>query len=136
MIRRPPRSTLFPYTTLFRSLVEGAGELGVAVPDEEAEGADPVCEVHEQVAGLLGGPGAVRVRGYAEDVHAPGRHLHHEQHVQAVEEDRAHVKVIPGQQAVSLGAAGTPARRCPGSAGPVRAAGPARSARAVASLTW
>src|SRR5688572_31898741 len=24
MIRRPPRSTLFPYTTLFRSVVEGA----------------------------------------------------------------------------------------------------------------
>src|SRR2546427_7004271 len=24
MIRRPPRSTLFPYTTLFRSLVENA----------------------------------------------------------------------------------------------------------------
>src|SRR5256885_15124326 len=24
MIRRPPRSTLFPYTTLFRSLVAGA----------------------------------------------------------------------------------------------------------------
>src|SRR3990167_11399298 len=23
MIRRPPRSTLFPYTTLFRSIVEG-----------------------------------------------------------------------------------------------------------------
>src|SRR5438552_14063544 len=36
MIRRPPRSTLFPYTTLFRS---GAGDLGrpdrprVPVPD-------------------------------------------------------------------------------------------------------
>src|SRR2546429_9724446 len=26
MIRRPPRSTLFPYTTLFRSLVYGSGE--------------------------------------------------------------------------------------------------------------
>src|SRR3712207_8500886 len=25
MIRRPPRSTLFPYTTLFRSRVPGAG---------------------------------------------------------------------------------------------------------------
>src|SRR2546427_7280147 len=25
MIRRPPRSTLFPYTTLFRSIVQGAG---------------------------------------------------------------------------------------------------------------
>src|SRR2546427_8188190 len=27
MIRRPPRSTLFPYTTLFRSDVDGAGIL-------------------------------------------------------------------------------------------------------------
>src|ERR1051325_760203 len=26
MIRRPPRSTLFPYTTLFRSLVELSGQ--------------------------------------------------------------------------------------------------------------
>src|SRR5687767_15260595 len=26
MLRRPPRSTLFPYTTLFRSLVRAAGE--------------------------------------------------------------------------------------------------------------
>src|SRR2546428_9238577 len=25
MIRRPPRSTLFPYTTLFRSLIGGCG---------------------------------------------------------------------------------------------------------------
>src|SRR3712207_8502377 len=25
MIRRPPRSTLFPYTTLFRSPIEGSG---------------------------------------------------------------------------------------------------------------
>src|SRR2546427_3733080 len=30
MIRRPPRSTLFPYTTLFRSLIEK--DEGVAVP--------------------------------------------------------------------------------------------------------
>src|SRR3712207_6895469 len=28
MIRRPPRSTLFPYTTLFRSLNWGAGDAG------------------------------------------------------------------------------------------------------------
>src|SRR3989449_7855899 len=27
MIRRPPRSTLFPYTTLFRSVVAGPGAL-------------------------------------------------------------------------------------------------------------
>src|SRR3712207_7031352 len=31
MIRRPPRSTLFPYTTLFRSLdIGGAQPLGIA----------------------------------------------------------------------------------------------------------
>src|SRR2546427_2075379 len=29
MIRRPPRSTLFPYTTLFRSRVQGLGNLSV-----------------------------------------------------------------------------------------------------------
>src|SRR3712207_7469875 len=28
MIRRPPRSTLFPYTTLFRSARQGAGGVG------------------------------------------------------------------------------------------------------------
>src|SRR5258707_6858850 len=36
MIRRPPRSTLFPYTTLFRS--EGEVILGVR-PGDEADGA-------------------------------------------------------------------------------------------------
>src|SRR2546422_5935195 len=43
MIRRPPRSTLFPYTTLFRSLVGEAprrrGEvgLGVEAPSDEKD---------------------------------------------------------------------------------------------------
>src|SRR2546425_9325611 len=31
MIRRPPRSTLFPYTTLFRSLTEIAKDLSLSV---------------------------------------------------------------------------------------------------------
>src|SRR2546429_4446282 len=30
MIRRPPRSTLFPYTTLFRSVVEDEAQVGLA----------------------------------------------------------------------------------------------------------
>jgi len=58
--------------------VECAGELGVAVPDQEAEGADPVAEVHEQVTGLLSGPGAVRVGCHDEDVQVPGGHFHDE----------------------------------------------------------
>src|SRR3712207_1954976 len=40
MIRRPPRSTLFPYTTLFRSIVARAGRApAVAVVGEGVEGA-------------------------------------------------------------------------------------------------
>src|SRR2546422_5565581 len=35
MIRRPPRSTLFPYTTLFRSLFGSMGLGMVRVSDEE-----------------------------------------------------------------------------------------------------
>src|SRR3712207_7690126 len=43
MIRRPPRSTLFPYTTLFRS-DDPTGELpsGSRHPDEPADVAAPV----------------------------------------------------------------------------------------------
>src|SRR3712207_7962041 len=33
MIRRPPRSTLFPYTTLFRSLLRGDREVPGGPPD-------------------------------------------------------------------------------------------------------
>src|SRR5439155_17185946 len=35
MIRRPPRSTLFPYTTLFRSIVGGEGQ-AVAITTQKA----------------------------------------------------------------------------------------------------
>src|SRR3712207_7256767 len=45
MIRRPPRSTLFPYTTLFRSRGPGAGQLpepgGQAVPERGERQHDP-----------------------------------------------------------------------------------------------
>src|SRR3989442_7570705 len=42
MIRRPPRSTLFPYTTLFRSvlLVEDLLDLLLLLPDHEPERAE------------------------------------------------------------------------------------------------
>src|SRR2546430_8437481 len=41
MIRRPPRSTLFPYTTLFRSVVPGqdlAGDVGRPARDQPGSG--------------------------------------------------------------------------------------------------
>src|SRR2546422_8088719 len=45
MIRRPPRSTLFPYTTLFRS-ARGGGDKGVAaVQHDDVPGSEVVAVV-------------------------------------------------------------------------------------------
>src|SRR3712207_7538406 len=68
MIRRPPRSTLFPYTTLFRSLEHDAGQVGAdhvvgqvvplgelgaaAVALEEAEGGDRLERSEEHTSEL------------------------------------------------------------------------------------
>src|SRR2546422_4410514 len=48
MIRRPPRSTLFPYTTLFRSLPHGDERLAAEqdADDRAFAGADPVAHEH------------------------------------------------------------------------------------------
>src|SRR5436189_2536812 len=46
MIRRPPRSTLFPYTTLFRSRVEEVDELALAVDGVHEHFADAVTPLH------------------------------------------------------------------------------------------
>src|SRR2546427_3168711 len=54
MIRRPPRSTLFPYTTLFRSaLAPGSSE----APDAPGELADAVTALRLATAGpIAAGP--------------------------------------------------------------------------------
>src|SRR2546423_14438585 len=52
MIRRPPRSTLFPYTTLFRSVPGPAGQDFGVVPFQD--GVD-LLDGRRQVAGHLGG---------------------------------------------------------------------------------
>src|SRR2546430_15177163 len=47
MIRRPPRSTLFPYTTLFRSLFD-APIVGLAAPQDSVDGSEKLT--HSVVA--------------------------------------------------------------------------------------
>ena len=49
--------------------VERGGELAGSVADEEPEGGGAVVEVHQQVAGLLGGPGSGWMACRPEDVH-------------------------------------------------------------------
>ena len=62
-----------------------------------------IAEVHEQVAGLLGGPGRGGVSGDAQDVHGAGLDLHHEQDIDAAEEDGINVQEVAGQDPGSLG---------------------------------
>src|SRR5258708_19163191 len=47
MIRRPPRSTLFPYTTLFRSLLENAPIIGFTATGRPAK---PYAPTHVAAA--------------------------------------------------------------------------------------
>ena len=61
--------------------IEGGGELGVAVADEEPEAPIGLVEVHEQVAGLLGEPLPGGVGGDAQDMDAAGGVLDDEERV-------------------------------------------------------
>src|SRR5689334_20474814 len=76
--RRPRRDLHCLQALAGEDLVEGRREPGVAIPDQEAEGPGSVAHVHDQVAGLLSGPGAIGLDRDAEDVHVPGGHLHNE----------------------------------------------------------
>src|SRR3712207_7250622 len=55
MIRRPPRSTLFPYTTLFRSRRDGRRHERVSLPLRQK----PLRVLHRLVEGLVVGDGKV-----------------------------------------------------------------------------
>src|SRR3712207_7509671 len=55
MIRRPPRSTLFPYTTLFRSRPEAAQRLPVADAQQRDDEEDVGVEVERPRVGRARG---------------------------------------------------------------------------------
>src|SRR2546429_6980798 len=73
MIRRPPRSTLFPYTTLFRSCVLGLdgavhcwgadaqSELGAPPTDTCGGSMDPICHFGPVALALAQGKKPVQV---------------------------------------------------------------------------
>jgi uncharacterized membrane protein len=69
--------------------VERGSELATSVADEEPEPLGPLAQVHEQVAGLLQRPRPGRVRRHAQDVHVATADVHHEEHVQALQSERA-----------------------------------------------
>jgi hypothetical protein len=53
--------------------IKGHGELTGPISDEKLELRDAIAKIHHQVADLLRGPPAVRVRGHAQQVHRPAR---------------------------------------------------------------
>src|SRR5258707_10216393 len=82
MIRRPPRSTLFPYTTLFRSLEHRAGGHQVVVGDDL--GLDEAAlEVGVDDAGGLGSGGPLADRPGAGLLGAGGRSEEHTSELQS-----------------------------------------------------
>src|SRR3712207_8805799 len=69
MIRRPPRSTLFPYTTLFRSRTPGAPLLGPRPGPGQGHRLRAVAHQHVPAAAVLGHrrPGGLRAGQRSEE---------------------------------------------------------------------
>jgi hypothetical protein len=85
--------------------VERCRELSSPVADEEPEPGGVVAEVHDEVAGLLGGPGAVRVSGHAQDVQGAVADLEREQDVEPPQRHRAvDVEEVDREHGGGLGA--------------------------------
>src|SRR5262249_36315249 len=61
--RAPRRNSDHADTHTGPGSIEGCGELTSSISDEEPELREAIAKIHHQVADLLGGPPAVRIRG-------------------------------------------------------------------------
>src|SRR3712207_7346404 len=78
MIRRPPRSTLFPYTTLFRSSIKGELRGGRSL------GQDRVSNLYWTNLPTASGPGGWRThRGRAHSIDTDARSEEHTSELQS-----------------------------------------------------
>jgi hypothetical protein len=85
-------------------LVEGTGELLIAVADEEAHLRRGIVKIEGEVPRLLGDESTVRVRGRAGDPHPSGTDLDEEQHVERLEKDGLHREEVAGEDPRGLSA--------------------------------
>src|SRR3712207_6918634 len=81
MIRRPPRSTLFPYTTLFRSICEADPILIVASPKCDQADTMGLGGVERKRPGL--GGTLIRLEGIACTIGADARSEEHTSELQS-----------------------------------------------------
>src|SRR5581483_8000201 len=61
--------------------VERCGELAGAISDQETELREAIAKVHHQVAGLLGSPSTVRIRGCTQHLYERAGDLQDEEHI-------------------------------------------------------
>src|SRR5258708_31711620 len=73
MIRRPPRSTLFPYTTLFRSLRSERGTEGILTPVCHSHATYTCCSLALQapLIGLVASHLRVRSEEHTSELQSP-----------------------------------------------------------------
>ena len=95
---------------------KAAVNLAISVADQEPELLGVVAEVHEQVAGLLGHPGAGGMGGDPGEVYAAAAVLDHQEHVEAAQEDGVDVGEVDRED--RLGVRGE--EMAPGRSGAVR----------------
>src|SRR5690349_3066207 len=78
---RPDVAKHGPDANIGEDCVERSGEVRPAAADHELDPVSLFAEVHEQVAGLLGGPLPGGMQGDPEDADAPGPVLDHGQDI-------------------------------------------------------
>jgi hypothetical protein len=82
---------------------KGGGELAGPVARKEPERCGALLEFHQEVAGLLGGPGSGRMASRSEDVHVAVANLQGEEHVDPLEgEGAVDVEEVHGQHGRGL----------------------------------
>jgi hypothetical protein len=91
--------------------VECGGEVRSPVADQERKVSELLIEADGEVAGLLHGPLAGRVRGHTAEVHPAGAVLDEHQDVEALQQHGVHVQEVDGEDPGGLGAKELPPGR-------------------------
>jgi hypothetical protein len=96
--------------------IEGCGEPGIPISEQQLDRGGAVGEIHQEVAGGLGGPRPGRMCGHPDQMCPAGAMLDRDQRVNPSEQHGVDVQEVYGQDGLGLGGeklspAGTPPAR-------------------------
>jgi hypothetical protein len=104
-------------------IIKATGELRVTVAEHKAQSSPSLVEYQEQVPGLLGDPGTIRVGRHPGQVDPPGVQFDEEQHLQPPQPDGFDGEAGRRRRSLQPAGTATPARLCSPAAGQDRARG-------------